>query len=364
MQQHQGAHPRLGAVDVVPFVPVKGVSKEEAVELAHRLGEWIGEQGVPVYYYQDAATRPERELLPDVRRGEYEGLAARIVTAEWAPDAGPAVFNARSGASIVGVRFPLVAFNVNLATTDLGIAKRIAEGVRHSGGGYRYVRAMGVNLEDKGQVQVSLDITQYEKTPLHRVFETIKSEAAGYGVAVADCELIGLVAAGGLRGHHPSLPAVARLLGEAGHREPSARRRVDLQNQRPTGRCRRAASGRRTADHRAPRGATAAGAVRGGHPPRARPWPHPLAPADRSRSAERPALRASGAPRGVGARVPRPSSATEAASTATASARRRPTATSRRSPSTSTGASSRRGRCSSTSTTTSTSPSRSIRTSW
>jgi glutamate formiminotransferase / 5-formyltetrahydrofolate cyclo-ligase len=192
MQQHQGAHPRLGAVDVVPFVPVKGVGKEEAVELAHRLGEWIGEQGVPVYYYQDAATRPERELLPDVRRGEYEGLAARIVTPEWAPDAGQAVFNARSGASIVGVRFPLVAFNVNLATTDLNIAKRIAEGVRHSGGGYRYVRAMGVNLEDKGQVQVSLDITQYEKTPLHRVFETIKSEAAGYGVAVANCELIGL----------------------------------------------------------------------------------------------------------------------------------------------------------------------------
>jgi glutamate formiminotransferase / 5-formyltetrahydrofolate cyclo-ligase len=193
MRQHQGAHPRLGAVDVVPFVPVKGVGKAEAVDLAHRLGEWIGQQGVPVYYYQDAATRPERELLPDVRRGEYEGLAARIVTPEWAPDAGPAVFNACSGASIVGVRFPLVAFNVNLATTDLSIAKRIAEGVRHSGGGYRYVRAMGVNLEDKGQVQVSLDITQYEKTPLHRVFETIKSEAAGYGVAVANCELIGLV---------------------------------------------------------------------------------------------------------------------------------------------------------------------------
>jgi glutamate formiminotransferase / 5-formyltetrahydrofolate cyclo-ligase len=193
MEKHQGAHPRLGAVDVVPFVPVRGVTNEEAVALARRLGEWIGEQGVPVYYYQDACTRPERELLPDVRRGEYEGLAARISTPEWAPDAGPAVFNARSGASIVGVRFPLIAFNVNLATDDLAIAKRIAAGVRHSGGGYRYVRAMGVELADKGQVQVSLDITQYEKTPIHRVFETIKSEAAARGVAVAGCELIGLV---------------------------------------------------------------------------------------------------------------------------------------------------------------------------
>jgi glutamate formiminotransferase len=192
MDKHKGAHPRLGAVDVIPFVPLRGVSTEEAVALARRLGEWIGEQGVPVYYYQDAATRAERELLPDVRRGEYEGLAARIETPEGAPDAGPAVFNARSGASIVGVRFPLVAFNVNLATTDIGVAKRIAEAVRFSSGGYHYVRAMGVSLEDKGQVQVSCDITQYEKTPLHRLFETIKSEAAACGVAVVGSELIGV----------------------------------------------------------------------------------------------------------------------------------------------------------------------------
>jgi glutamate formiminotransferase / 5-formyltetrahydrofolate cyclo-ligase len=192
MQKHKGAHPRLGAVDVVPFVPLRGVSNEEAVALARQLGDWIGEQGVPVYYYQDAAMRPERELLPDVRRGEYEGLAARIETPEGAPDAGPAVFNARSGASIVGVRFPLVAFNINLATNDLGIAKRIAEAVRFSGGGYRFVRAMGVALQDKGQVQVSCDLVQYEKTPIHRLLETVKSEAASYGVVVAGCELIGL----------------------------------------------------------------------------------------------------------------------------------------------------------------------------
>jgi glutamate formiminotransferase / 5-formyltetrahydrofolate cyclo-ligase len=192
MRKHEGAHPRLGAVDVIPFVPLRGVTEEEAVALARRLGEWIGEQGVPVYYYQDAATRPERASLPDVRRGEYEALAARLATPEGAPDAGAAVFNAKSGASIVGVRFPLIAFNVNLATADLGIAKRIAEAVRFSGGGYRYVRAMGVALEEKGQVQVSTDIVNYEKMPIHRLLETIRSEAARYGVAVVECELIGL----------------------------------------------------------------------------------------------------------------------------------------------------------------------------
>jgi glutamate formiminotransferase / 5-formyltetrahydrofolate cyclo-ligase len=192
MRKHQGAHPRLGAVDVIPFVPLRGVTDEEAVALARRLGEWIGEQGVPAYYYQDAATRPERQSLPDVRRGEYEGLAARIATPEGMPDAGPAVFNAKSGAAIIGVRFPLIAFNVNLATSDITIAKRIAEAVRFSGGGFRYVRAMGVALEDKGQVQVSTDILNCEKTPVHRVLETIRSEASRYGVAVTECELIGL----------------------------------------------------------------------------------------------------------------------------------------------------------------------------
>lgn len=192
MQKHTGAHPRLGAVDVIPFIPLRGVTSDDAVVLAMRLGEWIGEQGVPVYYYEDAATRPERVSLPDVRRGQYEGLEARLATPEGVPDAGPAMFNARSGASIVGVRFPLIAFNVNLATSDLAVAQRIAAAVRHSSGGYRYVRAMGVALEGKGQVQVSTDILQYEKTPLHRVLETIKSEAARYGVTVAGCEVIGL----------------------------------------------------------------------------------------------------------------------------------------------------------------------------
>ena len=192
MRGHRGAHPRLGAVDVVPFVPLRGVSNEEAVVLARRLGEWIGAQGVPVYYYQEAATKPERVSLPDARRGEYEGLAARLATPEGRPDAGPTEFNARLGASIVGVRFPLIAFNVNLATDDLAVARRIAEAVRFSGGGYRHVRAMGVALESKGQVQVSMDFLQYEKTPIHRVVETVRSEAARHGVAVTGCELVGM----------------------------------------------------------------------------------------------------------------------------------------------------------------------------
>ncbi len=134
--------------------------------------------------------------MPDVRRGEYEGLAAKLATPEWAPDAGPAEFNARSGASIVGVRFPLIALNVNLATSELTVARRIAEAVRFSGGGYRYLRAMGVALEAKGQVQVAMDILNYKKTPIHRVLETVRSEASRYGVAVVGCELVGLAPMG------------------------------------------------------------------------------------------------------------------------------------------------------------------------
>jgi glutamate formiminotransferase / 5-formyltetrahydrofolate cyclo-ligase len=192
MRTHQGAHPRMGAVDVVPFIPLRGVTTEEAVALARRLGEWIGGQGVPVYYYEDAATSPERRNLADVRRGEYEGLAARLADPRWAPDAGPAACNPRSGAVAVGARFPLIAFNVNLATDDLGIATRIAHAVRQRDGGYACVKAMGVALEDRGQVQVSMNLTDYTRTPIHRVVDTVRSEAARHGVAVVGCELVGL----------------------------------------------------------------------------------------------------------------------------------------------------------------------------
>lgn len=192
MTVHQGGHPRMGAVDVVPFIPLGELSTEEAVSYAHALGEAIGAMGVPVYYYEDAALREERRNLADVRRGEYEGLAERLATPGWEPDAGSGTFNARSGATVVGVRFPLIAFNVNLGTADVAVAKRIADAVRNVRGGYRHVKAMGLSLEDVGQVQVSMNLVNFRETPIHRVVETVRSEAARHGVSVVGCELIGL----------------------------------------------------------------------------------------------------------------------------------------------------------------------------
>ena len=167
MTQHHGSHPRQGAVDVAAFIPVRGVEIAEAVEISRRFGRFAGGLGVPVYYYEDAATRPERKSLPDIRRGEYEALPGKLARPEWAPDEGPAVFNAKSGALVTGSRFPLVAFNVNLRTTDVSVADRIAKAVRHISGGFRYVRALGLALEDKGLVQVSMNFINYTKTPLH-----------------------------------------------------------------------------------------------------------------------------------------------------------------------------------------------------
>ncbi len=192
MSAHHGGHPRMGAVDVIPFIPLGELTTEEAVTYAHALGEAIGAMGVPVYFYEDAASRPERRNLADVRRGEYEGLAGKLATPGWEPDAGPRAFNARSGASVVGVRFPLIAFNVNLGTADVAVAKRIADAIRNVRGGFRHVKAMGLPLEDVGQVQVSMNLVNYLETPIHRVVETVRFEAARHGVAVTGCELIGL----------------------------------------------------------------------------------------------------------------------------------------------------------------------------
>ncbi len=196
MSAHHGSHPRQGALDVAPFIPIRGMSSAEAVEVARAFGRYVGSLGVPVYYYEDAATRPERKNLPDIRKGEYEALPEKAGKPEWLPDEGPAVFNAKSGATVTGARFPLVAFNVNLRTTDVTVADRIAKAVRHVSGGYRYVRALGLALEDKGMVQVSMNLINYEKTPVSRVLETIRSEAARYGVAIAGTELVGPVPLG------------------------------------------------------------------------------------------------------------------------------------------------------------------------
>jgi len=198
MTKHQGSHPRMGAVDVVPFIPVRGIDTEEAVEIAREFGRFVGELGVPVYYYEDAATHPERATLPKIRKGQYEALEEKLKDPAWAPDAGPATFNAKAGAMVTGARFPLIAFNVNLRTTDLSIADRIARAVRHINGGYRYVRAIGLELEGTGMVQVSMNLVNYTKTPIPRVLETIRSEAARHGVNVAGTELIGPVPLGAL----------------------------------------------------------------------------------------------------------------------------------------------------------------------
>jgi len=198
MTKHHGSHPRMGAVDVVPFIPVRGIETEDAVEIARQFGRFVGGLGVPVYYYEDAATRPGREKLPSIRKGQYEALEAKLTDPAWVPDEGPEGFNPKSGATVTGVRFPLVAFNVNLRTTDIVIADRIARAVRHINGGYRYVRAIGLALEEEGMVQVSMNLVNYAKTPIPRVFETIRSEAARYGVPVAGTELVGPVPLGAL----------------------------------------------------------------------------------------------------------------------------------------------------------------------
>ncbi|MBW1659669.1 MAG: glutamate formimidoyltransferase [Deltaproteobacteria bacterium] len=193
MQHHRGSHPRIGAVDVVPFVPIRGMEMSEAVEIAHRFGKELGEKaGIPVYFYEEAALREDRRNLADVRRGQYEGLPEKLKRPDGAPDAGVAEFNPEAGATIVGARPPLIAFNVNLHTNDKKIADAIARAVRYKTGGFKAVKAMGVALEDKGMVQVSMNLVNFKETPIHRVVETIRFEAARYGVQIAECELIGL----------------------------------------------------------------------------------------------------------------------------------------------------------------------------
>ena len=193
MTKHTGGHPRIGALDVAPFVPIKGLEMAEAINISRQFGGWTGEKGIPVYYYEESATSPKRVSLPDVRRGQYEGLEAKLADPEWLPDEGPAKFVPKTGVVLTCARMPLIAFNVNIYTKNVDIAKKIADAVRHVTGGYRYVRAMGLALESKGMSQVSMNLINYKKTPIPRVLETIRSEAARYGVSVAGTELVGLM---------------------------------------------------------------------------------------------------------------------------------------------------------------------------
>src|SRR5512135_2771960 len=191
LDHHTGEHPRIGATDVCPFVPISGVTLEECVAMAKRLGERVGQElNIPVYLYEAAATRPDRENLENIRRGQYEGLKAEIESnPDRAPDYGPARLGP-AGATVIGARSFLIAFNIYLNTGDVEIAKKIAKAVRHSSGGLRYVKAAGFLVE--GQAQVSMNLTHYRKTPLARVVETIRREAARYGCEITRSELVGL----------------------------------------------------------------------------------------------------------------------------------------------------------------------------
>jgi len=195
MNKHKGEHPRMGAMDVVPFVPVMNVSMEDCIKLAHEFATEFSEKaGVPCFLYEEAATKPSRKNLADVRRGEFEGLKEEIgKNPEKTPDYGPNAIHPTAGATAVGAREFLIAFNVNLATSDINIAKKIAKAVRHSSGGYRYVKAMGFEIKERGIVQVSMNMTNYKLTPLFRVFETIKREAERYGTRVLSSEIIGMI---------------------------------------------------------------------------------------------------------------------------------------------------------------------------
>jgi glutamate formiminotransferase / 5-formyltetrahydrofolate cyclo-ligase len=199
LRTHDGEHPRLGAVDVVPFVPIAGVTMADCVALAKQVGADVARRfDVPIYLYEDAASQPHRKGLEDIRRGEFEGLEAKMRDPAWTPDFGPANPHPSAGASVIGARMPLIAYNINLATNRLDVAKKIASAIRMSSGGFRFVKAMGLALEDRGIVQVSMNLTNYEKTPIFRVFETVKREAARYGVSVLESEIVGLVPASAL----------------------------------------------------------------------------------------------------------------------------------------------------------------------
>ena len=199
LRTQRGVHPRIGAVDVVPFVPIDGIAMAECIALARRAGAAIAERfQIPVYLYEEAASNATRKNLEDIRRGEFEGLTGKMASEGWAPDFGPAVPHPTAGVSVVGARMPLIAYNINLATDRLDIAKKIAAAIRHSSGGYQYVKAMGVPLERRGIVQVSMNLTNYETTPIVLVFEAVKREAARYGVNILESEIVGLVPAAAL----------------------------------------------------------------------------------------------------------------------------------------------------------------------
>lgn len=194
LNKHEGQHPRMGAVDVIPFIPIKNATMEECVALSKEVGEEIAKRyDFPVFLYEKSASAPHRENLAAIRKGEFEGMAEKIHQPEWHPDFGPEERHATAGTVAVGARMPLVAYNINLNTNRMDIATSIAKKIRHINGGFRFVKAMGVDLEDRGIVQVSINMTDFTRTALYRVFETVKFEAQRWGVTIAGSEIVGLV---------------------------------------------------------------------------------------------------------------------------------------------------------------------------
>ncbi len=194
LTKHEGQHPRMGAADVVPFIPIKGVTIDEAIALSKEVAKEVADRyGVPVFLYEKSASAPHRENLAAIRKGEFEGMAEKIKLPEWQPDFGPAERHATAGTVAIGARMPLVAYNINLNTPSLEIAHDIAKKIRFIGGGLRFCKAMGVELKERGITQVSMNLTDYSRTAIYRAFEMVRFEAKRYGVSIIGSEIVGLV---------------------------------------------------------------------------------------------------------------------------------------------------------------------------
>jgi len=194
MRKHKGQHPRMGAIDVVPFIPVRNISMIEAIDFSKDVAKEVAvKYALPVFLYEESATAPERQNLAAIRKGQFEKMAEKIKAPEWKPDFGSGEIHPSAGVTAIGARMPLVAFNVNLATDDMNIADAIAKSVRHISGGLRYCKAIGIALKERGMVQVSMNMTDYTKTSLYRSFELVRTEAKRYGVNVVGSEIVGLV---------------------------------------------------------------------------------------------------------------------------------------------------------------------------
>lgn len=194
LNNHSGQHQRMGATDVVPFIPIRNMTMKDCVELAKETGEAIAtKHQIPVFLYEKAASTPARENLADVRKGQFEGMAEKLMQPEWGPDFGERKIHPTAGVTGVSARMPLVAYNIDLDTADVEIANKLAKVIRHSNGGFRYIKAGGVFLAEKGTTQVTMNITDYTKTSIYRVFETVKMEAQRYGVRITGSEIVGLV---------------------------------------------------------------------------------------------------------------------------------------------------------------------------